>query len=64
MMPGAQYKRIVIVDIDEKSMLEQGRWPWGRNKLVQLVNILFDKYRIKVVGFDVSFCRKRRKFRS
>jgi len=44
MMPGTQNKRIVIIDIDEKSLLEQGRWPWGRNKLAQLVDILFDKY--------------------
>ncbi len=58
MMPGTQDKRIVIVDIDEKSLLEQGRWPWGRNKLAQLVNILFDKYKIKVVGFDVVFAEK------
>lgn len=48
----------MIVDIDEKSLLEQGRWPWDGNKLAQLVNILFDKYRIKVVGFDVIFAEK------
>ena len=58
MMPGTLDKRIVIVDIDEKSLLEQGRWPWGRNKLAQLVDILFDKYKIKVLGFDVVFAEK------
>ncbi len=58
MMPGTQDERIVIVDIDEKSLLEQGRWPWGRNKLAQLVDVLFDKYKIKVVGFDVVFAEK------
>ncbi len=25
--------RIVIVDIDEKSVAEVGRWPWGRTNL-------------------------------
>ena len=58
MMPSTQDKRIVIVDIDEKSLLEQGRWPWGRNKLAQLVDILFDKHKIKVLGFDVVFAEK------
>lgn len=58
MMPGTQDDRIVIVDIDEKSLLEQGRWPWGRNKLASLVDKLFDDYKIKVMGFDVVFAEK------
>ncbi len=48
-------KRIVIVDIDEKSLLEIGRWPWGRNKLAGLTKQLFDRYNVEVVGFDVVF---------
>jgi len=47
--------RIVIVDIDEKSLAEVGRWPWGRNKLGQLVDELFDKQNIALLGFDVVF---------
>lgn len=47
--------RIVIVDIDEKSLLQQGRWPWPRNKLASLVNKLFDGYKVKALGFDVIF---------
>ena len=35
-MPQTLDDRIVIVDIDEKSLAEVGRWPWGRNKLVTL----------------------------
>ncbi len=58
MMPGTVDNRIVIVDIDEKSLQEQGRWPWGRNKLADLVNKLFDQYKIKVMGFDVVFAEK------
>jgi len=42
MMPGTVDDRIVIVDIDEKSLQEEGRWPWGRNKLAQMVDKLFD----------------------
>jgi adenylate cyclase len=47
--------RIVIVDIDEKSLAEVGRWPWGRNKLAQLTNELFDHQNIALLGFDVVF---------
>ncbi len=48
-------ERIVIVDIDEKSLAEIGRWPWGRNRLGQLVNELFDQQHIALLGFDVVF---------
>jgi len=58
MMPGTIDKRIVIVDIDEKSLLEQGRWPWERNKLAKMVDKLFDRYKISVLGFDVVFAEK------
>jgi adenylate cyclase len=47
--------RIVIVDIDEQSLAEVGRWPWGRNKLAQLTNELFDQQKVALVGFDVVF---------
>ena len=48
-------ERIVIVDIDEKSLAEVGRWPWGRNRMAQLVNELFDRQKIALLGFDVVF---------
>jgi len=54
-MPGTLDRRVVIVDIDEKSLLEQGHWPWPRNKLAHLVDLLFDQYKIDVLGFDVLF---------
>lgn len=58
LMPNTIDKRIVIVDIDEKSLLEQGRWPWGRDKMAKLVNQLFDTYHINTLGFDVVFAEK------
>lgn len=58
MMPRTQDTRIVIVDIDERSLQEQGRWPWGRNKLAGLVDKLFDEYQINTLGFDVVFAEK------
>jgi adenylate cyclase len=54
-MPRTVDDRIVIVDIDEKSLAEIGRWPWGRNRLAELVNDLFDRQNIALLGFDVVF---------
>jgi len=54
-MPGDVDPTIVIVDIDEKSLAEIGRWPWGRDKLSKLVTELFDYYKVSLVGFDVIF---------
>ncbi len=54
-MPKTVDPRIVILDIDEKSLAEQGRWPWGRDKLAKLMDKLFDHYGIRLVGFDVVF---------
>jgi adenylate cyclase len=57
-MPRTPDDRIVIVDIDEKSLKEEGRWPWGRDRLALLMDKLFDKYGVAVVGFDVVFAEK------
>ena len=62
-MPRTVDPRIVILDIDEKSLLErekggEGRWPWPRDRLALLLDKLFDKYGIAVVGFDVVFAER------
>ena len=57
-MPRTTDDRIVILDIDERSLKEEGRWPWGRDRLALLMDKLFDKYSIAVVGFDVVFAEK------
>ncbi len=54
-MPKSIDDRIVIVDIDEKSLSEVGRWPWGRNRLAELMDELFERQQIGLVGFDVVF---------
>ena len=46
-------ERIVILDIDEKSLGELGRWPWSRNQMAELVDKLFDRYGVALVAFDV-----------
>lgn len=54
-MPKTQERGIVIVDIDEKSLSAEGRWPWGRAKLATLVDKLFADYKARLVGFDIVF---------
>jgi len=54
-MPGTVDERIVIVDIDERSLAEEGRWPWGRDRLARLLDQLVDHYGVRAVGFDVVF---------
>lgn len=57
-MPQTLDRRIVIVDIDEKSLAEEGRWPWSRDKLATMLDQLFNRYQAAVVGFDVVFAEK------
>ena len=47
--------RIVIVDIDEKSLNQIGRFPWGRDVQARLVSQLTGHYGVAAVGFDISF---------
>jgi adenylate cyclase len=54
-MPNTMDDRIVILDIDEKSLAQEGHWPWRRDKLAYLMDMVFDYYGAKVVGFDVVF---------
>jgi adenylate cyclase len=54
-MPGGVDQNIVILDIDEKSLQEVARWPWPRDVMAGLINKLFDKYQVGIVGFDVVF---------
>jgi len=54
-MPGTLDPRIVILDIDEKSLQRVGRWPWSRDIMARLIDELFEKYHVALVGFDVVF---------
>jgi adenylate cyclase len=57
-MPGKGDSRIVILDIDEKSLGEIGRWPWSRNIMARLMDKLFDQYGVAVVAFDVVWAER------
>ena len=48
-------QRIVILDIDEKSLQEVARWPWPRDIMAELIEKLFGKYEVAIVAFDVVF---------
>ena len=54
-MPRTLDDRVVIIDIDEKSLAEVGRWPWSRNKVADLINRLFDDHHVALIGVDVVF---------
>lgn len=43
---------VIVVDIDESSLAEQGRWPWSRRQLSQLLTRLADAG-VAVVGLDI-----------
>jgi adenylate cyclase len=56
-MPGGVDPRVVILDIDERSLDKSalGRWPWRRDKISALLTKLFDEFGVVIVGFDVVF---------
>jgi adenylate cyclase len=54
-MPNTVDPRIVILDIDEKSLQQVGRWPWPRDVMARLIDKLFVEYGVALVGFDVVF---------
>ncbi|TFW18349.1 CHASE2 domain-containing protein [Duganella callida] len=47
--------RIVIVDIDEKSIAEIGHFPWNRKVVARLVSQLTGHYGVAAAGFDIVF---------
>ncbi len=52
--PGGKDSKIVIIALDERSLDNEGHWPWSRDKLAEMVTRLYD-YGVEVVGFDVVF---------
>jgi adenylate cyclase len=57
-MPRGVDPRVVILDIDERSLGEVGRWPWSRNVMARLIEDLFDKHGIALLGFDVVWAER------
>ncbi len=51
--------KIVIVDLDEKSLLQVGQWPWPRHRLAVLLDNLKHSGAL-AVGMDIVFAEKDR----
>lgn len=49
--------RIVIVDVDERSLKALGQWPWSRNKIAQVLQNLTDAG-AAMIGLDMVFAEK------
>ena len=47
--------RIVIVDIDEASLRQWGRWPWSRDVMARLATELLQRQKASVLGLDIVF---------
>ena len=50
---------IVVIDVDELSLKQEGRWPWSRDKLAELV-LALQRQQVKLIGFDVVFSEEER----
>ncbi len=59
MVPREPVERVVIVDIDEKSLEAVGQWPWPRNVMAALTRSLARKG-AKVIAFDGVFAEEDR----
>jgi len=46
--------RIVIIDIDEKSLRQEGRWPWSRATIARLTDHVF-KQGASILAMDVVY---------
>ncbi len=49
--------KVVIVDIDEKSLDREGQWPWERNKVAKILNNL-QNLGAGIIGMDIVFAER------
>ena len=54
-MPGTLDERVVIIDIDERSLASLGQWPWERARIGQLVSELTRRQQVAALGMDMVF---------
>lgn len=47
--------RLVVVDINEGALQQIGPWPWSRQQVADLVEILLSAYAVRAVGLDIVF---------
>ena len=56
--PGSS--NIVLIDIDDHSIAELGPWPWPRNQIANMINILKENG-IKLIGLNILYPNKENK---
>jgi adenylate cyclase len=54
----AKESNVVILDIDEKSLADFGRWPWSRTLIAKINDKLFDQYKVSALGYDVVWAER------
>ncbi len=57
--PVAQDQRVIIVDIDERSLAQFGAWPWPRKTVARLVDELVSRHQVGLLGLDIVFPLRR-----
>jgi adenylate cyclase len=55
LQPVRPNSRVVIVDVDERSLREQGRWPWSRETIARLTRTIARDGGARALGFDMVF---------
>lgn len=50
-----QEQRLVVVDISEAALRDTSSWPWPRQRVADLVEILLETYGARAVGLDIVF---------
>ena len=50
--PHTENPKVVIIDIDERSVQTEGRWPWPRDKMADLLNKLKQEG-VVTIGMDI-----------
>lgn len=50
-----QEDRLVVIDINETALSDIGPWPWSRQQVADLVEILLGTYGSRAVGLDIVF---------
>ncbi len=53
----SSHSPVVIIDIDDKSLKAEGRWPWSRSKLGSLIDRLREEG-VVVIAIDMMFPEK------
>lgn len=51
---------VIVLAIDEPSLIEVGRWPWSRNTINSITKQLLS-YNIKTLSYDIFFSEKENK---